>query len=100
MASPPDSPPSNPPPARTAPPAVADRPPGPRPDDPLDTRLFTVRVTRHAGRWRAAVRAVGEEHTALFTEPAPLAAWLLPGAGTAPTPASPAPTPTSSRQPA
>lgn len=42
-----------------------------------EAQIYTVRVWRHAGRWRAAVRAVGEEHTQLFTEPAPLALWLL-----------------------
>lgn len=42
-----------------------------------EAQLYTLRVWRHAGRWRAAVRAVGDEHATLFTEPAPLADWLL-----------------------
>lgn len=46
-----------------------------------DARLYTVRVWRHAGRWRAAVRAVGDDQARLFTEAAPMAAWLLEGEG-------------------
>lgn len=42
-----------------------------------EAQLYTVRVWQHAGQWRAAVRAVGQENFQLFTEPAPLARWLL-----------------------
>ncbi len=54
-------------------------------------QLYTLRVWCHAGRWRAVVRAVGEDHTQLFTEPAPLAHWLLQPAN--PPPDAPTPSP-------
>ena len=41
-----------------------------------EAQLYTVRVWCHGGQWRAVVRAVGDEHATLFTEPAPLAAWF------------------------
>ena len=42
-----------------------------------EAEIYTVRVWRHGGQWRAAVRAVGDERTQLFSAPAPLADWLL-----------------------
>jgi hypothetical protein len=48
-----------------------------RRSDMGEAQLYTLRVWCHAGRWRAVVRAVGDEHATLFTEPAPLADWLL-----------------------
>jgi hypothetical protein len=41
-----------------------------------EARLYTLRVWQHAGQWRAAVRAVGDDGAWLFTDPVPLAAWL------------------------
>ncbi len=48
-----------------------------RPSDMGEAQLYTLRVWRHAGRWRAVLRAVGDEDSQLFSEPAPLARWLL-----------------------
>ncbi len=41
-----------------------------------ESRLFTVRVWRHAEQFRASVRLVGDEEAQLFTAPAPLADYL------------------------
>lgn len=42
-----------------------------------EARLYTVRVWRHAGQWRAVVQAVGDEGAQLFTEAGSMAGWLL-----------------------
>lgn len=45
-----------------------------------ETQVYTVRVWRHAGQWRAAVRAVGAvgpEGAQFFTDAAPMVRWLL-----------------------
>lgn len=44
-----------------------------------EARLYTVRVWRHAGQWRAVVQAVGDEGAQLFTEAGSMAGWLLQG---------------------
>jgi hypothetical protein len=54
-----------------------------------DAQLYTLRVWRGAGRWRAVLRAVGDEKTTSFTAPEPLAAWLRAGGSDAPVPAPP-----------
>lgn len=54
-----------------------------------DAQLYTLRIWHHAGQWRAAVRAVGDDHARLFTAPEPLAAWLRAGGSDAPVPAPP-----------
>lgn len=54
-----------------------------------EAQLFTVRVWWHAQQFRAAVRAVGEERTELFSEPAQVAdfLWRCCAEGPAPAPA-------------
>lgn len=56
-----------------------------------EARLYTVRVWHHAQQFRAAVRAVGDEHTELFTEPARMLAFLLHDHDADPAPAPPPP---------
>lgn len=54
-----------------------------------DAQLYTLRIWHHAGQWRAAVRAVGDDRAQLFTAPEPLAAWLRAGGSDTPVPAPP-----------
>lgn len=52
-----------------------------------EARLYTLQVWRHARGFRAVLRAVGDEHAELFTEPAAVAAYLqraVTGAAAAP----------------
>lgn len=58
-----------------------------------ETQLYTVRVWRHAGQWRAAVRAVGAvgpEGAQFFTDVAPMVRWLLQAGAEEPGGAGPA----------
>lgn len=41
-----------------------------------EAQLFTVRVWRQQAQFRATLRAVGEERSELFTEPAAVAQFL------------------------
>lgn len=41
-----------------------------------ETLVYTLRLWRAQSQFRAALRAVGEEHTELFTEPAAVAEFL------------------------
>jgi hypothetical protein len=51
-----------------------------------EARLYTLRVWQHDHAFRAVLRAVGDEHAELFTEPAAVAAYLqrASGVGTPP----------------
>jgi hypothetical protein len=46
-----------------------------------EARLYTLRVWQHAREFRAVLRAVGDEHAELFTEPAAVAAYLQRASG-------------------
>lgn len=54
-----------------------------------EARLYTLRIWRHHDAFRAALRAVGEVQTELFTEPAAVADHLDRALGPA-VPAAPA----------
>jgi hypothetical protein len=46
-----------------------------------EARLYTLRVWQHDHAFRAVLRAVGDEHAELFTEPAAVAAYLQQASG-------------------
>lgn len=56
-----------------------------------DAQLFTLRLWRQQTQFRAALRAVGEERSQFFTEPAAVAEFLSSACGPEPAPPAPAP---------